>query len=145
MDKKTVTVTWLTGLTFDAALERHHLIMDSAPTPEESRGASPMLLLLAALAGCTAMDVAAILTKARQPFTALSVRAEGERAAEHPRRYTDITLVYEVHGQGLDRALVERAVSLSDQKYCSVTASLREPVRVTNRIELVDAPGPAEA
>ena len=143
MLSKHAEVTWLTGMTFDARSGQHHLMLDSAPTPEASRGPGPMDLLLVALAACTAMDVVSILQKARQPLTGLVVRAEGERATEHPRRYTRVTLVYEVHGTGLDRAQVERAVNLSEEKYCSVSGSLKEQVAIDTRIEL-DEPMPAD-
>jgi putative redox protein len=125
-------------MTFDAKMGRHHVMLDSAATPEESRGPGPMDLALASLAACTAMDVVSILQKARQPLAGLSVRAEGERAEEHPRRYTRVTLVYEVAGPGLDPAQVERAIKLSEEKYCSVSASLREHVAIETRVEWLD-------
>jgi putative redox protein len=102
-------------------------------------GPTPVRLLLAGLAGCTAADVVDILRKGRQPIEGLVVRAEGERAPDHPRRYTRITLVYEVRGDGLDPAKVARAVALSEEKYCSVSATLREHVAVDTRIEIRDA------
>jgi putative redox protein len=139
MARKQATVTWLSDMTFDAEMGSHHILMDSAATAEASCGPSPMQLVLAAVAGCTAMDVVSILRKSRQPFTRVTVRAEGEQAEDHPRRYTHVTLVYEVHGEGLDPTAVERAVRLSDERYCSVSASLKEPVTVSTRIELHDA------
>jgi putative redox protein len=138
MARKEATVTWLTDMTFDVQMGSHHQVIDSAATPEASRGPSPMQLVMAAVAGCTAMDVVSILKKARQPFTRVAVRAEGEQAEDHPRRYTHVTLVYEIHGEGLDPTVVERAVHLSEERYCSVSASLKEPVTVSTRIELHD-------
>jgi putative redox protein len=143
MARKEATVTWLSDMTFDVQMGSHHMTIDSAPSPEASRGPSPMQLVMAAVAGCTAMDVVSILRKSRQPFTRLVVRAEGDQVADHPRRYDHVTLVYEVHGEGLDPAAVERAVRLSDERYCSVSASLKQPVTVSTRIELHDtAPAP---
>ena len=144
MARKEAAVTWLNDMTFDVAMGGHHLMIDSAP-PESSRGPSPMQLVMAAVAGCTAMDVVSILRKSRQPFTRVVVRAEGEQAEDHPRRYTHVTLVYEIHGTGVDLAAVERAVRLSDERYCSVSASLKVPVTVSTRIELHEpAAAPAE-
>lgn len=145
MTKREATVTWLADMTFDARLGGHHLLLDSAPTPEEARGPSPSQLILAGTAGCTAMDVVSILNKARQPFTAVSVRAEAEAAPEHPRRFLHVTLVYEVRGVGVDPAVVERAVMLSEERYCSVAATLREPVTISTRIEMPDAEPEPEA
>jgi putative redox protein len=134
---KRATVTWLRDLTFDAEAGGHHVMMDASPGFGNDRGPTPMRLLLTALAGCTAMDVVSILKKARQPFTGLVVHADGEQAGEHPKRFTRITVTFEVHGTGLDRRVVERAVRLSEDRYCSVSAGLREPTVVESRIEYV--------
>jgi putative redox protein len=142
MSAKQAAVTWLTGMTFDAQMGRHHVMLDSAATPEESRGPGPMDLLLASVAACTAMDVVSILEKARQPLARLVVRAEGERAPDHPRRYTQVTLVYEIHGEGLSPEQVARAVQLSHDKYCSVSGSLKEPVEIRSRLLLNGADQP---
>ena len=134
---KEVTVTWLARMSLDARMDGHHVLMDARGAEGDDRGPTPVDLLLAAVAGCTAMDVVSILRKKRQPFTGLVVRASGERAEGHPYRFTHITLTYEVHGSGVDLAAVERAVELSDEKYCSVSATLREQTRVTTRVVLV--------
>src|SRR3972149_5853888 len=103
---------------------RRHIMVDASGDNGDDRGPTPMDLLLAALAGCTAMDVVSILRKSRQPFTGLVVRVDGEQAPDHPHRYTRLALTYEVHGAGVDRRAVERAVALSEERYCSVRASL---------------------
>lgn len=136
---KIATVTWLSGMTFDAQMGAHHVTMDTKPPDGADRAPSPVELALASLAACTAMDVVSILRKSRQPFTGLTVRAEGVRAEEHPRRYTQVTLVYEVHGEGVDRRAVERAVALSEEKYCSVSATFRESTAIDTRVELIDS------
>ena len=124
-------------MTFDADLGGAHVLMSTRGETGDNRGPSPMDLVLAALGGCTAMDIVTVLRKKRQPFTGLTVRLRGERADCHPYRYTKIEMVYEVRGEGVDLAAVERAVELSDQKYCSVSATLREHTEITSRIELV--------
>jgi putative redox protein len=139
MVTKQATVTWLTGMSFDAQMGEHHILVDTHPPSGNDRGPSPMELLLASLAACTAMDVVSILTKGRQPFTGLVVRVEGERAEDHPHRYTRCTLVYEVHGTGVDLKAVERAVALSEEKYCSVSATFKQAAEIVTRIELHDA------
>ena len=139
MATKSVTVTHLIGATFDAEVEGHHVLLGS-----DGRGPGPMGLALAAVAGCSAIDVAGILTKSRQPFTGLVVRAEGERAEDHPRRFTRVTLTYEVHGAGVDRRAVERAVRLSDETYCSVSATFRGATQIVTDIVLVDEAASAD-
>jgi len=145
MASKSISLTWLRDRTFVAQLGAHHVVIDSAEGGRDSRGPSPMDLALAALAGCTAIDVISILEKQRQPITDLIIRVEGERADEHPRRYTRVTVTYEVHGAGLSRPAVERAVQLSEEKYCSVSATFREPTEIVSQIVLVEDGTPGEA
>src|SRR5512146_441077 len=78
----------------------------------DENGFRPMELLLAGLAGCTGMDVISILQKKRQEVSSFEVRVSGERAAEHPRVFTDIQVEYVVRGAGIDPQAVERAVEL---------------------------------
>jgi putative redox protein len=96
---------------------------------------SPMELVLTALCGCTAYDVVSILEKKREPFTALEVTADAEKAPGPPRVYTDIKLLYRVAGK-VSRKSVEDAVRLSEQKYCSVSTILKKTATITYRIEL---------
>lgn len=100
-------------------------------------GISPMQALLVSLAGCTAADVVDILTKMRLPLTALSVWVEGDRAAEPPRKYTSVQVVYEIAGPGADdREKVQRAIDLSHDKYCSVLHSLRPDLTIESELVL---------
>jgi putative redox protein len=87
-------------------------------------GASPMELLLMGLGGCTAMDVISILQKKRVYVTGFEINLSGERAEEHPRRYTDIHIEYVVYGKRIKPRDVERSIELSEEKYCSARASL---------------------
>jgi putative redox protein len=106
---------------------------DLAPSPVDS--------LLVALASCSAIDVVEILEKRRTPPTALRVRVEFSRAAEPPRRLTDVHVRFRVATVS-ERAHVERAVELSFQKYCSVSSSLAPDTRLTWEVEL-EGPGGA--
>lgn len=126
------TVTWKDGLAFDVEANGHHFTIDA---DEEfggrELGPRPKPLLLTALAGCTAMDVASMLKKMRQPYTRLQVKAEGELTDEHPRVFEDFTITFEVDGDVKPDRLA-RAVSLSHERYCGVSAMLEKhaPVRV---------------
>jgi putative redox protein len=121
------------GLRFEAVFPSGTLVMDSG---EGSRAPNPVQALLAALAACVAMDVISLLRKKRQRVTAYEVEMAGERAAEHPRRFTTIELVHRVTGHGVQRTAVEDALRLSVEKYCSVHHCLRPDIGVTNRIEI---------
>jgi putative redox protein len=105
-------------------------------TAAEKTANSPMELVLLGLCGCTASDVVGILRKKREPFTALEVRVEAERADGHPAVYTSIHLTYLVRGQVSEKAM-EDAVRLSKEKYCSVSAMLEKTAKITYTIERV--------
>ena len=91
--------------------------------------------LLLALAGCMAIDVQVILERSRVPLTGLEVEVEGERAPTAPKRYTSIRLAYRVEGPGEEhQAKLERAVALSEEKFCSVLHSLRSDIDISIEI-----------
>ena len=97
-------------------------------------GPSPMELILIGVAGCTAMDVISILQKKRAAVTGFEVHITGERAEEHPRRYTDIHIEYVLHGRDIRPSAVERSIELSETKYCSAMASLNAKISHSYRI-----------
>ncbi|MEO0144475.1 MAG: OsmC family protein [candidate division WOR-3 bacterium] len=96
----------------------------------------PMELLLMALIGCTGIDIVEILNKMRVQYDRFEIIADGKRAQEHPRKYEYIKLIYKFYGKDLDkeREKIERAVSLSQNKYCSVRASLNSIVEYSIEI-----------
>ncbi len=101
-------------------------------------GGSPMEFLLAAVAGCTAMDVVSMLQKMRQPLEGFVVEIQGARADEHPKVYTDVNVVYVIRGQGVDPQAVERAIELSQEKYCGASIMFKRAgaaVQTSYRIE----------
>lgn len=100
---------------------------DSAPTPME--------LLLAALMGCTSMDVVSILKKMKLEDYEYRTKVNFKKAVEHPKIYTDIELVYIFKGKNLPKEKIEKAVTLSQEKYCSVSAMIRPNTNITHRIE----------
>lgn len=96
----------------------------------EQPGVSPMELLLLGLAGCTGMDVASLLPKMRQKLTDLRVTVRGKRAADHPRIFSEIEVLYELWGENLNPKSVEDAIELSEVKYCSASAMLRAAAQI---------------
>ncbi|HEX7567898.1 MAG TPA: OsmC family protein [Anaerolineaceae bacterium] len=105
----------------------------------DSSGFSPMELLLVGLAGCTAMDVISILEKKRQKVSRFEVRVNGERASEHPKVFTNIVVEYIVGGESIDRAAVDRAVELSETKYCSAMAIISKTAKIERKIVIEGA------
>lgn len=128
------TLTWETGLRFSGHSQSGYALTIDSPAAPGHQGPSPMELMLLGVAGCTAMDVVAILDKMRQPLTRFDVTIQGARAEGHPKRFTAIEVVYSLHGDGLRRDKVERAVELSHSTYCSAAASLRPDIPFTTRI-----------
>jgi putative redox protein len=116
------------------ATSGHALVMDAGETKTAS---TPVELVLIALCGCTASDVVGILTKKREPFTGLEVVAYGERAADFPKVYTRIKLVYRVRGPVTHKAM-EDAVRLSKEKYCSVSTMLEKTAETEFQIEYLE-------
>lgn len=105
----------------------------------EDKGPSPKSLLLSGLIGCTGMDVVSILRKMKQPFTDVKVIAETEYTDVHPKVFKDITLKYYVQGEGVNEDKVKRAVQLSEEKYCGVSAILKKNSDIISEIYLNDS------
>ena len=102
-------------------------------------GARPMELLLIGLAGCTGMDAISIMEKKKQNVTKFEVLAHAERATEHPKVFTHITLEYVFTGHNLDRTAAERSVELSATRYCPAQAMLGKAVPIEFKITLIEA------
>ncbi|MCU0493078.1 MAG: OsmC family protein [Chloroflexaceae bacterium] len=118
------------GMHFVATSGSEHQVDMDSPSEGGKAGASPMEMVLMSLAGCSGMDVIAILRKKRQPVTGLDVTAYGERAEGYPQVYTKIQLEYIVTGNGVDPAAVQRAIDLSRETYCPVWAMLAHSVTI---------------
>jgi len=136
----TAKVSWVDGALLVAEGGSGHTItMDGAPDIGGRNLASrPMEVLFMGMGGCTAIDVVSMLKKQRQDIEGVEVSLVAERAEDHPKVYTSVKLVYTVRGRKLNKALVERAVSLSDEKYCSATAMVKKTADVTHEIVLVE-------
>jgi len=133
-------VVWKSGMSFEGTPSSGFPVwMD---TSEEyggtNNGIRPMEMVLVGLGGCTAMDVVPILKKKRQDVTGFEIRVHGERAEEHPHVFTEITLEYVVTGHNIDPAAVERAIELSETKYCSVSAMLQKSVKIITKYTILE-------
>ncbi|MDQ3798747.1 MAG: OsmC family protein [Acidobacteriota bacterium] len=106
---------------------------------ERKAAASPMELLLIAVGACTAVDVVSILEKKRQIVTDYKIEVTGERRDEHPRAFTKIYVHHIVYGRNVSAQAVERAIRLSDEKYCSVAATVRPTAQIQTSFEIIEA------
>jgi putative redox protein len=136
----TAKISWVDGALFVAESGSGHTItMDGAPDIGGRNLASrPMEVVLIGMGGCTAIDVVAMLRKQRQDIEGVEVALLAERADDHPKVFTSVKLVYTVRGRNLNKALIERAVGLSEEKYCSATAMIRKSAGITSEIMLVE-------
>ncbi len=124
---KKIEIEWKENLLFSSKKENAEIFMNSTLDSETMKNYfAPMELLLVSLAGCTGMDVMAILKKMRQNITKFKVSISAERAPEHPKIYTKINIHYYFEGKNVEKEKVERAIDLSFNKYCSVTAMLKK-------------------
>jgi putative redox protein len=103
-------------------------------TNDGKTGPTPMEMVLMGVAGCTAIDVIHIMKRRRAEVTGFRVNVTGERAEDHPKRYTRILIEYVLEGKGITSKDVERAIKLSTTKYCSATASMNAQVETSYRI-----------
>jgi len=137
MDKE-ITVTWKGDMAFEASVDGHSVMMDAVPAAGGSnRGPTPKPLLMASLGGCTAMDVISLARKMRQEVESFEIRLQGTISDEHPMSYQKIHLIYVFKGKDLDPEKLKKAIELSQDKYCGVSATLKAGVPITYEIEIV--------
>lgn len=123
---------------FDTEVNGHHFFMDQGGEKGENSGPRPKPLQLAALAGCTGMDVVSILTKMRQEIEYFNVVVEGDTEAEHPNAFIKMHIIYEFRGKDLEMDKIEKAISLSMERYCGVSAVYRKAgIEMTHEVRMV--------
>jgi putative redox protein len=137
--KETISAKWLNDLAFEAEVDGHKIYMDSSQEHGgKNTGPRPKPLMMVALAGCTGMDVAAILGKMRENVEEFTVEVEGEVTEEHPKRFEGMKIIYRVKGQGINRKNVEKAVHLSTTRYCGVSANYSQAFPISHEIIFED-------
>ena len=134
-----IRCTWKDGMSFDAEVEGHTITIDAGEAVGgKNRGPTPKPLTLVSLAGCTGMDVISILNKMKQPYTYFDVKVEGELTEEHPKQYHTVKIVYEFKkDDGLDEGKVQKAVELSQDRYCGVSAMLKKGLDLDYEIRYI--------
>ncbi|MCE1253289.1 MAG: OsmC family protein [Anaerolineae bacterium] len=135
-----VKLDWKQGMSFNGSSDNdwgfNIPLGTSAEFGGKNDGFKPLELILIGLAGCTAMDVVSILEKKRQVVSSFQIKVHADRAAEHPKVFTDVVLEYIFSGKELDPVAVDRAVELSDTKYCSAMAMLRKNSPIHTKITI---------
>ena len=135
---KTAHVTWVQKRQFVGTDSSKHSVVMSSQDEENATGMRPSELLLVALGGCTGYDVVDILLKKRQQLTGLEIVVTGEQDADPPWAYRKIHVHYVVRGRGLREKSVRDAIALSEEKYCSVAATVRGVAEITQDYTIVE-------
>jgi putative redox protein len=136
--KETVNTRWLSDMAFESEINGHKIIIDADPmVGGQNMGPRPKPFMLLALGGCTAMDVISILKKMRVEVDSFNVRVEGDLTEEHPKHFIKMHVIYEFTGKDLPMDKLQKAVSLSEERYCGVSASYRKAMKMTSEIKII--------
>jgi putative redox protein len=131
------------GLTFVArGPSNHWVVLDTSESGGgHGAGSNPMELLLMALGGCTGMDIVSVLAKMKESYVGFRVELSGERAEEHPHRFTRIYIDYYLTSESVVTDNVAKAIRLSAEKYCSVGGTLAPGVALVHRYHIIRGTG----
>ena len=132
------TVKWTGKGEFVGTDSTKHSLIMSTQDEENGTGLKPSELLLLSLGGCTGVDVVSILKKRRQDLTGLEIDVTGEQDRDPPWTYRKIHLEYKIRGRGLSERAVERAIYLSEEKYCSVRSTILGTAEVTHSYTITE-------
>jgi putative redox protein len=135
-----VSVNWSGDMAFEVELNGFKLTIDAdEKVGGQNKGPRPKPLTLASLGGCTGMDVISILKKMRVEPDYFNIEVSGELTEEHPKYYHKIHIKYIFKGKDLDQAKIDKAVNLSQDRYCGVSELLRKGAELTHEIEIIEA------
>ena len=135
-----ISVNWVDGmLMVGKSHSGHSITMDGPPEiGGDNLGVRPMEMLLLGVAGCTMIDVVTTLKKMRQELTHCETKVNAERADDHPKVFTDIHIQFFVKGNDLDSKKVEKAITLSAEKYCSASIMLGKTASISHDFEILE-------
>jgi putative redox protein len=129
------SVRWIGGKQFVGTDSTKHSVVLS--TPDEGVGMKPSEMLLVALGSCTAVDIVDIMKKKRQPLSSLEIQVNAEQDSDPPWAFRKIIVKYTVRGKGLSEKDLAQAIQLSEEKYCSVAATLRGVAEIKTEFEIL--------
>lgn len=137
--KNEVNIKWMGNMAFEGEIGGHKIILDADESVGgENKGTRPKPLMLMALAGCTGMDVVSILKKMRVQLDDFQVFVEGELTEDYPKYYQAMKVVFQFKGKDLPMDKLEKAVNLSEERYCGVSALYKKVIPITTEIRVVD-------
>ena len=137
--KSSINARWKGNMSFEAEVGNHKIILDADESVGgQNLGVRPKPLMLVALAGCTGMDVVSILKKMKVNFDDLNIRVEGNLTDENPKHYNKMKVLYEFTGKDLPLEKIQKAVTLSEEKYCGVRATYMQAMDLSSEIIIID-------
>ena len=140
MGKEFVNTRWLSNMAFEADVDGHKIVIDADPhVGGENRGPRPKPFMLVALGGCTAMDVISILKKMRVDVESFNVKVEGDLTKEFPKHFFKMHVIYEFTGKDLPMDKLKKAVELSEERYCGVSAVYKKTMEITSEIKVTES------
>ena len=135
--EKQISVVWKGDMAFEAQIDEYKVMMDATPAVGgKHQGPTPKPLLMASMGGCTGMDVVSLAKKMRQEVESLEIILKGTIADEHPMKYEAIHMIFQFTGKDLDAEKLQKAVDMSQDKYCGVAATLKDTVKLTYEISI---------
>ena len=138
MATSSIDITWNSNMCFKTTLDGHELILDADPQfGGNDLGPRPKALMLVALGGCTGMDVISILGKMRVNVDEFNLKIEGDMTEEHPKHYQKIHVIYEFKGEDLPMDKLQKAVDLSQERYCGVVAVYEKAIEMSSEIRII--------
>lgn len=138
MKKESISLSWVDGMSFEADVAGYKISIDSDPEfGGQHRGPKPKPLMMVALAGCTGMDLVSLLNKMRVEYESLNILVEGDLTEEHPKHFVKMKVIYEIKGNHIDPAKVEKAVNMSKEKYCGVSHSYKQAMEIEYEINIL--------
>ena len=137
MAQHSIKTSWRKNNIFDTNVDGHTITVDLAKEAGgDDAGPRPKKLVLVAAAGCTGMDVVALLRKMRIEVKGFNIQIEAEMSEEHPKQYISMKVIYEFEGNDLPREKLEKAVRLSFENYCGVMAMYKKAIPITYEIRI---------
>jgi putative redox protein len=135
--KTSLNLNWLENMAFESEINGHKIVIDAVEKAGgKDRGPRPKPFMLLALAGCTAMDVISILKKMRVKLDDFGIEVEANHTEEHPKHYDEMKVIYKFWGKDLPKDKLEKAVNLSDERFCGVSAVYKKAIKMSHEIRV---------
>ena len=139
MAKERINVEWIENMAFKTVVNGHEFVIDAVEkVGGEDRGPRPKPLMMASLAGCTGMDVVSILKKMRVKLDYFNVVVEAELTEEHPKHFIKMHVIYEFKGENLPMEKLQKAIDLSEERYCGVSATYKQTMEMSSEIKILN-------